>query len=110
MIKKKFKLKGEELKKFFAERKFKKISKENFLIFYKENELDWPRFAVICKKNIFKKAVLRNKIKRRIYEILRKEILPSLKKNYDFVIFPQKEKSYSDFEKSLKEIYKKINA
>ena len=87
MIKKKFKLRGEDIKKFFAT-KFKKIKTDNLLIYYQKNHLNYPRFAVIPKKEIFKKAVQRNKIKRKIYAIIRELLKENKIKSYDFLIFP----------------------
>lgn len=37
-----------------------------------------PRFAVVVSKKVHKSAVKRNSIRRRIYEIWRKDILPKL--------------------------------
>lgn len=43
-----------------------------------------PRFAVVVSKKVLKSAVGRNRIRRRIYEILRRRIEQA--KNYDVVI------------------------
>lgn len=103
MIKKKFKLKGKDIQKFFTSR-FKKIDGENFLIYYQKNTFYYPRFTVIPKKEIFKRAVQRNKIKRKIYAII-KDILKECKiKNFDFLIFPKKS-SLNELEPELKKIF-----
>jgi ribonuclease P protein component len=38
---------------------------------------EFPRFAVVVSKKVFKSAVKRNRVRRRIYEIIRLEIKPS---------------------------------
>ena len=46
-----------------------------------------PRFAVVVSKKVHKSAVKRNFIRRRIYEIWRKDIMPKLKiKNLDAAV------------------------
>lgn len=89
MIKKKFKLTGEDIKNFFRN-KFQKYNNDYFLIYFQKNNLNYPRFAVIPKKEIFKTAVQRNKIKRKIYAIIKKFLKEKKIKNYDFLIFPLK--------------------
>lgn len=44
-----------------------------------------PRFSVVTSKKVFKGAAGRNRIRRRIYEILRLQI-PNIKKAYDIVV------------------------
>jgi len=51
----------------------------------KENNLKQSRFGFIISKKIFSKAVVRNKLKRRLREIIKKE-LPNIKKGVDAVI------------------------
>lgn len=88
MIKKKFRLSTTELKNFF-EQKFLKFNINNLKIFYQQNNLPYPKFAVICKKNLFKKSTSRNKIKRRIYSIIDQLIKNKKLKNLNFVIIPE---------------------
>jgi len=90
MLKKIFRLKGEVLKKFFIG-KNESLKDENFLIIFKENNLNYPRFSVKFNIKVFKKAVKRNKLKRRIYEIIRKNWGKIVDKKFDIVIFPLKE-------------------
>lgn len=106
MIKKRFRLKGEDIKNFFNYR-FKKNETEYFLIYYQKNKLNFPRFAVIPKKEIFKKAIQRNKIKRKIYGIIRNLLKDGGLKPYDFLIFPLTTKVNS-LETNLIENLKKI--
>jgi ribonuclease P protein component len=92
MIKKKFRLSGEEIKKFFEQNYFK-ISNKNFLIYYRDNKLEYPRFAILPKKEIFKEAVKRNKIRRQIYAIIRELLNKGKIKNCDFFIIVQKQEN-----------------
>lgn len=52
-----------------------------------KNSLDIPRFTVLVNKKVSKKAVLRNKLKRRIREILKKQLVNLAP--HDFVIICQ---------------------
>jgi ribonuclease P protein component len=90
MLKKIYRLKGEDLKVFFMQ-KNKTLKNKNFLIIFRENNLDFPRFSIKFNTKIFKKAVKRNKLKRRIYEIIRKNWGKIVDKKFDIVIFPLKE-------------------
>jgi ribonuclease P protein component len=103
MIKKKFKLSGEEIKKFF-EQKYFKIGNENFLIYYQKNNLNYPRFSVLPKKEIFKKAVERNKVKRQVYIIIRELLKEGKIKNYDFFIILSREQNFDQLKNSLTKI------
>jgi ribonuclease P protein component len=103
MLKKIFRLSGEDLKKFFS-KKYKKIGNDIFLIYYQKNDLSYPRFALLPDKKIFKKAVKRNKIRRQVYTIIR-EILKERKiKNCDFFIMIKKEERFNQLKESLKRI------
>ncbi len=44
-----------------------------------------PRLAVVVSRKIHKRAVVRNRIRRRVYELLRQE-LPKLQNVYDIVV------------------------
>lgn len=75
-----------------------------------KNDLNINRFGVIVSNKISKKAVERNKIKRRIREVLKKEN-PALKKGHDIVVIALaevKDKEYQDLEQSLKEKLSKL--
>jgi RNase P protein component len=56
MLKKIFRLSGEDLKKFFSQ-KYKKIGNDIFLIFYQKNNLSYPRFALLPNKKFSKKQL-----------------------------------------------------
>lgn len=86
MLKKKFRLNGEAIKSLFA-RKLKKISNDTFTILYLPNNLNHCRFNIICRKENFKKATIRNKIKRQMYFLLSRLIKDNFfKQNYDYII------------------------
>ncbi|GBD34549.1 Ribonuclease P protein component [bacterium HR35] len=112
MLKKIFRLKGDDLKNFFIEKR-KSLKSENFLIFYRPNNLSYPRFSVKPEIKIFKKAVIRNKLKRKIYEIIRKNWGKLVEKKYDFVILLIKrelvEKKIKELEQELLKLLQKIN-
>lgn len=112
MLKKIFRLKGDDLKDFFAEKR-KSFKTENFIILYRSNNLAYPRFLVKPETRIFKKAVIRNKLKRRIYEMIRKNWGKLVKKNYDFVILLNNEKlvekKFKELEEELLNVLQKIN-
>ncbi|MFH1030642.1 MAG: ribonuclease P protein component [bacterium] len=70
---------------------------------YIENTLNIPRFGILVSTKISKKAVIRNKIKRRLREILRlHENL--IKPGYDIVVLtraPVTECDYGEIEKNM---------
>jgi ribonuclease P protein component len=106
MIRKKFRLRGQDFKKFFSGN-FRKYKDKDFLILYKKNNSEFPRFSVVVKD--FKKAVLRNKIRRRIYSLVENLIRERIFSNYDFLIFPQKDLKYKELKTKLLEIFKRLN-
>lgn len=76
-----------------------------------KNNLSLNRYCVVISSNISKKAVERNKIKRRIKAVILKED-PFLKKGFDCLIITKKEVLFSDFhliDSSLKIIFKKVD-
>ncbi|MCD6550111.1 ribonuclease P protein component [bacterium] len=79
-----------------------------FTIRFVENNLDKTRFGFVVSKKIHKKAVVRNKNKRRLREIIRK-MLPDIKQGIDAVIIVKKDLSQEDFqaiERQVKELLK----
>jgi len=102
MIEKKFRLTTKDLKSFFENKKFKQNLINSYLkILSKENNLDFPRFAVIFAKNSLKKAFLRNKIKRRIYAIIRPLIKNGNFKGKDIVFLVKKDFSFDELKEIL---------
>ena len=110
MLKKENRLKKKkDFDAVFKECKFKRSPLFTFLGI-KKNDLNCSRFGIIVSKKIAKKAVIRNKIKRRIREILRNRI-KEIDRGYDVVIIPSKEivdKNYQEIKISLERGLKKI--
>lgn len=66
-------------------------------------------FSCVVSKKLAKTAVLRNKIRRRVYEAVKKS-LPSIKNGYICLVFVKKEVINADFstlEKNISELLKK---
>ena len=86
-----------------------KIEKDFLVLKFSENSLkDVSRIGFIVSKKVSKKAYLRNKIKRRLREII-KDNLDNLKPGYDLIFFTKKaikEKDFLEIEKIVKEILK----
>jgi len=73
------------------------------------NDLGFSRFAIVVSAKVSKKAVYRNKIKRRIREIIKQE-LPTLKAGEDIIIITLPEIrncSYIDIKKILTQEFRK---
>ena len=108
MLPKKNRLKN---KKDF-ERIFKqgKSFKEDFLFLkIRKNNLKESRFGFIVSLKVSKKAVLRNKVKRRLREII-KERLPEIKSGIDGVLIAQRnieEKDFSEIKEVINKLFKK---
>ncbi|MDO8336613.1 MAG: ribonuclease P protein component [Candidatus Saccharibacteria bacterium] len=63
-----------------------KSRSRDFGLYYIENKnRTHSRFAIVVSKKVHKSAVKRNRIRRRIYEIIRLE-MDSIKNPYDFII------------------------
>jgi ribonuclease P protein component len=70
---------------------------------YRKNNLEDSRFTVVVGTKVSKKAVERNRLKRQIRAVIRKNI-DSFVPGYDFVFFGKKE----SLNKDTKEIEKQI--
>lgn len=86
----------------------KKIKSEHLIVKYILNNLGILRLGFLLSKKFSKKAVIRNKLKRRIKEIFRKE---EFKKGIDVVIIPLPglDISFWALKNKLQSIIKKIN-
>ncbi|MEA2088332.1 MAG: ribonuclease P protein component [Patescibacteria group bacterium] len=74
------------------------------------NGLENSKFGIIVSNKISKKAVVRNRIKRQIREIIRLN-LENIKKGFDIVIIIRigiVGKKYQEIEKNILNIFKKI--
>ncbi|MCD6271040.1 ribonuclease P protein component [bacterium] len=110
MLPKKHRLKKKkEFERVFKEGKAAK--KDLLFIRFLKNNLETTRFGFIVSKKISKKAVVRNKVKRRLREAAR-EMLPKIKPGYDIVVVAQRgiEKlNFFQIKDNLKELLKKID-
>ena len=104
--------------KLTKKKEFDKVYKEgqssyNNLVGVKkiENNLNKNRFGIIVSTKVSKKAVERNKIKRQIKEILKKESKKIKKKN-DCIIITRPailNKEYKEITEAIKKSFKKLN-
>jgi len=91
-------------------RKGKSFKEDLLLLKITEGKTSQSRFGLIVSKKISKKATIRNKLKRRISELVGKEI-KNLPKSMDIVIvtFPGIEKKdFLEIEKIIKKLFKKV--
>lgn len=101
------KLKRKDFERIFREGK--KISSPEFTIYWQKNQKILSRWAIIVSQKLSKKAVIRNKLKRQLREILRKEGKEI--KGFDLIIIPRPlllEKNFSDLQEILRENLKQI--
>ncbi len=87
----------------------KSVKWDGLALKYCSNSFKESRFGIIVSKKVSKKAVVRNKIKRRIREILRRE-LEKIKKSQDivFFVFPEfKNKEFPEVQKIVIKLLKK---
>ncbi len=73
-----------------------------------KNNLDTSRFGFVISKKFSKKAVIRNKAKRRLSEII-KIRLPGIKKGIDaiIVVMPGAENDFQKLEQIINKLFKK---
>lgn len=110
MLKKKNRLrKKKEIERVFKEGK---SFREDFLILKKiENELEESRFCFVVPQNVSKKATIRNKIKRRMREVIR-QMLSKIKSGFDIVLIALPEilaENFNSIKKKTEKILKKAN-
>ena len=76
-------------------------------LIYTDNDKGFTRFAIVVSKKVEKSAVKRNRIRRRAYEVLRKnfDLIPQ-KRDYIFVIFSKDVLNikFSELEKIMGEL------
>lgn len=89
---------------------FEKVIKQKEVFFSQvlglkktKNNLKVTRIGIVVGQKISKKAVLRNKIKRRLRHILR-DNLEKIKKGYDLIFFTKKGIEKKEFSQLKKEI------
>lgn len=74
----------------------------------RKNSLDASRFGFVISKKFSKKAVIRNKTKRRLSEIIKTK-LPEIKKGMDVIIIvmPGAENDFQKLEQTIDKLFKK---
>ena len=91
----------------YVYQKGKTIRSPKMSLVFAENTRGFTRVAVVVSKKVEKSAVKRNRIRRRIYEIIRKnfELLPK-KVDYIFVVFTNEVATmpFNELEKLLGEL------
>lgn len=99
-------------KKSDFENAFKKGSSFDEKIFFLKlarNDLSYSRFGFVVSRKISKKAVIRNKIKRVLREIIRLE-LKKIKTGFDAIIIAKPditEKTYRQIEETIERVLRK---
>lgn len=111
MLPSKNRLRKKEIKKIL--KKGKKIHSQNFLLFFLKNDLKYSRFSVIVPLKFSKKAVERNKIKRKVREVLRRFFLNRFLLNFSFdgvfiIKEGAKKLNFWQIKKEIEKIFKKI--
>jgi ribonuclease P protein component len=92
-------------------KKGKSVSQEFFLLKFGTNGLAESRFGFLLSKKSFKKAWLRNRVKRVVSEIVRQN-LKEIKKGIDMVIIPRpgiEKESTEQVKKRLFFLFQKAN-
>ena len=72
----------------YVYQKGKTVRRPKMSLVFVDNEKGYTRVAVVVSKKVNKKAVGRNRIRRRVYEVIRKnfDLVPK-KRDYIFIIF-----------------------
>ncbi len=89
--------------------KGRRINEQALLLIILKNDLKETRVGLIISKKISKKAVVRNKIKRRIYNLIRKK-LSEIKSGFDLLIITKpeiKEKKFFEINEIIDRVLKK---
>jgi len=88
--------------------KGKGFKQDSLYLKIKNNDLEFSRFGFVISKKVSKKAVVRNKIKRRLREILKAK-LPNIKKGIDgiIVVNPGVNDNFTDLEEVINKLFKK---
>jgi len=107
MLKKEFRIrKRKEFDLIFT--KGRKIKTRFLLIIFLKNSLSLSRFGFIVSSKVSKKAVVRNKIKRRLREIIRLN-LSRIKSGYDFIIIASPFAKEVDFQNLKEDLEKALS-
>lgn len=88
----------------------RRLAGQYMIVFLKENQLDRNRFGIVTSKKVGN-AVLRNRAKRQIREVIRKQ-LDNLPCHYDIVVvarFNIKEAGFAQLEKDFLRLMRKAS-
>jgi len=99
--------KEEDFKKVF--KKGRGFTNDLFVLKVIKNNLDISRFAFVISKKISKKATIRNRIKRRLDNVIRVD-LPKIKKGWDgiIIVLPGAEiKDFKEIEEDINQLLEK---
>jgi len=99
--------KEEDFKKVF--KKGRGFTNNLFVLKIVKNNLDISRFAFVISKKISKKATVRNRIKRRLDNVIRAD-LPKIKKGWDgiIIVLPGAEiKDFKEIEEDINQLLEK---
>lgn len=88
-------------------KKAKSIKGKNFIFRPLNNNLNFSRCAVVVSQKVSKKAVLRNKVRRRVLNIVKNLILDS-QKNIDLVIVALHGSAQMEFDETKLELFSLI--
>ncbi|MDO4508117.1 MAG: ribonuclease P protein component [Candidatus Saccharibacteria bacterium] len=91
----------------FVYRNGKTIRRSKVSLVFCDNERGFTRVGVVVSKKVIKSAVGRNRIRRRVYEVIRRnfELMPK-KRDYVFVVFSKEvgRMPFTELEKVLGEL------
>lgn len=104
---KKYKLKKKDFEKTL--KKGKSLKEDCLVLKTRENNLGIIRLGFLIPKKSFKKAVMRNKIKRMLREVMRKK-MKEIKKGMDLLFIPlpgMRDKKFNEVKMMIEKILKK---
>ncbi len=87
----------------------KKFENQTYLIKVKENNLDFSRFAFVVPVKIYRKAVVRNTLKRKKREAVR-SVFKQIEKGFDVIVISKKDldkRSYKEIKEGVVDILQK---
>lgn len=91
----------------YVYQKGKTVRSPKMSLVYTDNNRGFTRFAVVISKKVIKSAVGRNRVRRRVYEAIRKNFneIPK-KKDYIFVVYQKnvKEMPFTELENLLADL------
>lgn len=91
-------------------KKGKNFKQDLLVLKTKKNSFNFPRFGIIVSKKVSKKAVIRNKTKRRIREIIKPLIKTFNNSDNLFIVLPGLEKKqFKEIKETIGKLLKKLN-